>query len=52
MENVPKPKPDKPRVVIVKGPLFERAIQDAQRYIARLLIKKLDEKPEEVAADK
>jgi hypothetical protein len=40
---MPRLKPDKLRIVTVKGPLFERAIQDAQRYIARILIKKLDE---------
>lgn len=52
MENVPKLKPDKFRIVVVKGPRFEQVIRSAQQYMARIVIRKLGEKPEEVAADK
>ena len=42
-------KPDKLRIVTVKGPRFAEVIRSAQQYIARILIKELGEKPEEVA---
>lgn len=47
-----KLEPDKLRIVTVKGPRFAEVIRSAQQYMARIVIKKLDEKPEEVAADK
>lgn len=44
----PKNKPDKFRIMVVKGPMFEKVIKEAQQYVLRLSIKKMAEAEQEV----
>jgi len=44
----PKNKPDKFRIRVVKGPMFEKVIKEAQQYVLRLSIKKMAEAEQEV----